>query len=145
MVKSKLIVLKNARNSAGTKLHIWLEHLFLSFLHGVFIMLYIKSYKFVSLLIPSSPNVISKTRPQSQGLFWDIMIFLDSSHDSRENEVRFCKLELGFSTYGWICLLDPSGPNVASRPQTSEPRNVLRFHDFVGFISWFLRKGGPVC
>ena len=32
-------------------------------LHSVFIMLYIKSYSFVSLLIPSSPNVVS--RPQT--------------------------------------------------------------------------------
>ena len=27
------------------------------------------------------------------------------------------KLELGFWTYGWICLLGPSDPNVVSRPQ----------------------------
>ena len=69
MLKSKLIVLKNARNLAGTKLYICLEHLFLSHLHGVFTMLYIKSYNFVYLLIPSSPNVVSTARPQSQGLF----------------------------------------------------------------------------
>ena len=60
MAKSKLIVLKNARYYAGTKLDIWLEHLFLLFLHGVFTMLYVKFYSFESLLIPSSPNVVSK-------------------------------------------------------------------------------------
>ena len=63
MAKSKVVVLRNARNSAGTKLDIWLEYLFLSFLHGVFIMLYIKPYSFISLLIPSSPNIVS--RPQN--------------------------------------------------------------------------------
>ena len=42
--KMEINALKNARNWAGTRLHIWLEHLLLSFLHGVFIMLYIRSY-----------------------------------------------------------------------------------------------------
>ena len=55
------------------------------------------------------------------------------------------KLQLWFWTYGLIHLLDPSGPNVASGSQTSRSRNFLRFHDFIGFISWFLRKWGPVC
>ena len=60
MAKSKVVVLRNARNSASTKLDIWLEYLFLSFLHVAFMMLYIKSCSFISLLIPSSPNIVSK-------------------------------------------------------------------------------------
>ena len=52
------------------------------------------------------------------------------------------KLQLGFWTYGLICLLDPSSPNVVSRSQTPRSRIFLRFHDFTGFISWFLRKWG---
>ena len=55
------------------------------------------------------------------------------------------KLQLGFWTYGLIRLLGPSGPNVVSGSQTPRLRNFLRFHDFIGFISWFLRKWWPVC
>ena len=44
------------------------------------------------------------------------------------------KLELGFWTYGWIRLLDPSGPNVVSKLQSPRSRHFLRFHDLIGFI-----------
>ena len=54
-------------------------------------------------------------------------------------------LELGFWTYGWICLLGPSGPNLVSRSHAPRSRHFLRFYDFIGFISWFLWKWGPVC
>ena len=53
--------------------------------------------------------------------------------------------ELGFWAYGWIRLLGPSGPNLVSRPQAPWSRHFLRFYHFNGFISWFLRKWGPVC
>ena len=73
------------------------------------------------------------------------MILLDSYHVSWENESCLWKLEPGFWPCGWICLLGPSGPNVVSRPQAPRSRHFLRFHDFIGFTSWFLRKWGPVC
>ena len=57
----------------------------------------------------------------------------------------FWKLKLGFWTYGLIRLLGPSGRIVVTGSQTSRSRNFLRFHDFIGFISWFLRKWDPVC
>ena len=38
-----------------------------------------------------------------------------------------------------------SGPNGVSRPRVPRSRHFLRFSDFVGFISWFLRKWSPVC
>ena len=62
-------------------------------------------------------------------------------------KMRSClwKLRPGFWTYCWIRLLGPSDPNVSSRPQTSRSRNFLRFCNFIGFISRFLRKWGPVC
>ena len=61
-------------------------------------------------------------------------------------KMRSClwKLQLGFWTYGSICFLGPSGPNVVSGPQTSRSKFFLRFHDFIGSIFWFLRKWGPV-
>ena len=55
------------------------------------------------------------------------------------------KLQLRFWTYDLIRLLGPSGPNVVSRSQTPRSKIFLRFHNFIGFISWFLRKWGPVC
>ena len=55
------------------------------------------------------------------------------------------KLEPGFWTYGWIDLLGPSDSNILSRPQAQRSMNFLRFHNFIGFISWFLRKWGLVC
>ena len=38
------------------------------------------------------------------------------------------KLMVGFRSYGLIRLLDPSGPNVVSRPQTPKGQHFLRFH-----------------
>ena len=55
------------------------------------------------------------------------------------------KLQLGFWSYGLIRLLSPSGTNVVSWPQTPRLNFFLRFHDFIGFISWFLIKWDPVC
>ena len=51
------------------------------------------SYNLVSLLIPSSPNVVSGPKPQSQGLL-EIQYhnLLNSSHDSGENDVLFLKI-----------------------------------------------------
>ena len=74
------------------------------------------------------------------------MILLDLSHHSLK-KMRSClwKLEPGFWTYGWIHLLGPSGPNVLSRSQAPSSRNFLKFHDFIGFISSFLRKWGLAC
>ena len=62
-------------------------------------------------------------------------------------KMRSClwKIELVFWAYGLICLLGPSDPNVVSEPQTPRSRNFLRLHNFIGFMSWFLRKWGLVC
>ena len=48
-------------------------------------------------------------------------------------------------SYSFVSLLITSSPNVVSRPQAPRLRNVLRFHNFIGFASWFLRKWGTVC
>ena len=59
------------------------------------------------------------------------MIFLDSSYDSRENDVLFVKIAaMVLDIYGLIPLLGPSGLDVVSGST-----NFLRFHDFTGFIS----------
>ena len=83
--------------------------------------------------------------PKVKNVFWDFMILVDSSHDFWENDTLFEKIALWFWTYGLIRLLGTSGPDVVSGSQTPSSRNFLRFHDFIGFISWFLRKWWPVC
>ena len=50
------------------------------------------------------------------------------------------KLHVWFWTYGLIGLLGTNGPYVVSGSQTPRSINFLRFHDLIGFISWFLRK-----
>ena len=122
----KMIVFNNARNWTGTKLGNWLEHLFLSFLYGIFIVLYIKPYSFLSLLIPSSATVVSRPRPKTQGhSFFRYHNFVGSTLwiRARVLDIR------------WIGLLGLSGPNKLSMPQTTRSRNVFRFHGFIGFIS----------
>ena len=61
-----------------------------------------------------------------------------------EMVVCLWKLLPWFWTYGLIRLLGPGSPDVVSRSQTPRSRNILRFHNFIGFISWFLRKWCPV-
>ena len=46
---------------------------------------------------------------------------------------------------GPVCENFSQGFGLFSRPQTSRSINFLRFHNFIGFISWFLRKLGLVC
>ena len=85
-------------------------------------------------------------RPKGQEIFWDSMILLDLSHDSSENDGLFVKIEaMVLDIYGLIPLLGPSGPDVVSGSQTPRSKNILRFHNLIGFISWFLRKWWPVC
>ena len=56
---------------------------------------------------------------------------MDSSYDSRENDVLFVKIAaMVLDIYGLIPLLGPSGLDVVSGST-----NFLRFHDFTGFIS----------
>ena len=102
------------------------------------------TYGCIRLLGPSGSNVVSRPQAQGQKFFWDFMILLGSFHISWGNESCLWKLEPGFWPCGWICLLGPSGPNVVSRPQAPRSRHFLRFHDFIGFTSWLLRKWGPV-
>ena len=108
--------------------------------------MYIKSYSFESLLIPNGPNVVSKSPGRKVKIFFQISLFY-WIHLMILEKMTSClwKLEPGFWIYGWIRLLGASGPNVVSRTQVPRSRHFLRFHDFIGFISWFLRKWGLVC
>ena len=145
MANSEFIVLKNAINCTSIKLDFRLENLFLSFQHGMFIMLYIvlqlrKSFNpnwHKCSFLASGPKV--KTFLKTLWFYWiHLIIFV---------KLMSCLqiLELGFWTYGWICLLGPSGPNLICRPHTPRSRHFFRFYDFIGFISSFLREWGPFC
>ena len=94
----------------------------------------------------SGPNKASRPQPPRPRHFFQISWFY-WIHLMILEKMRPClwKLEPGFWTYGWICLLGPSDPNVVSRHQVAMSRHFFRFHDFIGFISWFLRKWRPVC
>ena len=108
-------------------------------------MLCIEFYGFASLLIPSGSNVVSRPRPKSQGHFWDIITLLDSSHDSWENEVLFLKIG-AMALDLWLDM--SSGPKCSKcgfLGPDPKSRYFLRFHDFIGFIWWFLKKWGPLC
>ena len=99
------------------------------------------TYGWIRPLGPSGPNLVSRPQtPTSKNVFeiswfyWIYLMFL--------KKIRSCfwKLELWLWTYSLIRFLHPIGPNVVSRPQIPRWRNLLRFHDFIGFISWFLRS-----
>ena len=47
----------------------------------------------------------------------------------------------------WLdrCLLGPSGQNLVSRPQTPSSKYFLQLCNFIGFISWLLKRWGAVC
>ena len=102
------------------------------------------TYGWIPLLGSSGLNVVSRPQvPRSR----HFLKFHDFIRFKILKKMRSClsKLEPGFWTYGWICLLGPSGPNVVFRSQAPRSRHFLRFHNFIGFILWFLRKRGPVC
>ena len=63
------------------------------------------------------------------------MIYLDSSHNSGENEVLFVKIGARVLDLWLDMSSGPKWPNVVSMPQTLGSRHSLRFHDLVGFIS----------
>ena len=84
-------------------------------------------------------------RSQSQIISWDIVILLESSYDSGENELLFMKTGAKVQDL-WLDMFSGcKWPNVISRCQTLKSRTYLRYHNFVGLILWFWREWGPVC
>ena len=56
-----------------------------------------------NLLGPGGSNLVSRTRPQTEGIIWDIMILLNSSYDSGKNEVLFVKTGVVISEL-WVSI-----------------------------------------
>ena len=104
------------------------------------------TYGWIHLLGPSGSNIVSRPQvPRSVKTFFQISWFY-WIHLMILEKMSSClwNMEPGFWTYDWIRLLGPNGWNVVSRPQVPRSRHFFKFHDFTGFISWFLRKWGPV-
>ena len=102
------------------------------------------TYGLIRLLGRNDLNVVSRPHIRRWSYFWDFITLLDWSHGfGHESWPCLSKLELGFWNYGLVRLLGPSGPSVASRPQTSRSWSFLRFHNFVSFMLWFWWKRGP--
>ena len=83
-------------------------------------------------------------RPQSQGIFWGLIILSESFYDSGDY-VRFVKIGASILDLWLDSFLGPSDPNVVFRLHTPNLSNFLRYHDFIEFTLWFWRKWGPVC
>ena len=75
----------------------------------------------------------------------NVKIYFDISWFYWIQLMIFVKMKLWFWTYGLIRLLGPSGPDVISGSQTPRSKFFLRFHELIGFISWFLSKWWPIC
>ena len=147
--KTKTNCIEECKNLTKYQTRYFVKTLFLSFIHGVFIMLYIQSYSFISLLIPSGSNVVSRPQvPRSRHFSRFYIIFLlNSSHDSWENEALLVKIGARVIQNLWLDMSSAwvqSDPNLVSRPQAPSSRHFLRLCDFIGFISLFLKKWGPV-
>ena len=57
-----------------------------------------------NLLGPAGSNLVSRTRPQTEGIIWDIMILLNSSsYDSGKNEILFVKTGVVISKL-WVSI-----------------------------------------
>ena len=103
------------------------------------------SYGLIRLLSPSVANVVSRPQTPRSIFFWDFMILLDSYHDSWENEVMFVKIAARVLDLWLDMFPGPKWPKFSFWVLTPRSRTFLRFHDFIGMISWFLRKWGPFC
>ena len=104
------------------------------------------TYDWICLLVPSGQDLVSRPWAPRSRHFFEILWFY-WIHIIILEKVRSCLwiLEPGFWTCGWICLLGPSGPNLVSRPHAPRSRHFLKFYNFIGFMSSFLKKWGPVC
>ena len=108
------------------------------------------TYGWIPLLGSSGLNVVSRPQvPRSR----HFLKFHDFIRFKILKKMRSClsKLEPGFWTYGWICLLGPSGPNVVFRSQAPRSRHFLRFHILLdlSYDSWenvilFVKTGARV-
>ena len=99
------------------------------------------------------PTKFLYPRPQSREMFSDFMVKVELGFQmNRGNKSGSWneKLDLiynrGDTLYESICFVALSRSNVVSRPQSLKSITWnLKFQDFIGFMSWFLRKWGRFC
>ena len=93
---------------------------------------------------PNSPNAVSMLQTLKSRFHWDIIILLDSSYDSKENEVLFVKIGARVLELWLDMWFEPKWPRCSFEPQSPKSRTFLKYHNAIGFIFWFWRKWGPV-
>ena len=102
------------------------------------------TYGRIPLLDIRAPNIVFMSQTPKSSTFLRFHNFIGFISWLLRNWGPVCKrVTLWFWSYGWIRLPGPSGSNVVSSPQNLISRNFVRFHNFIGFISWFLRKYDP--
>ena len=101
-------------------------------------------YNLIILSGSTNPNLVSRSHTPRSSYFLRFDNFIVFNLWLWRKQSPVWKLQLGLWSYALIRLLSPSGTYVVSRPQTLRSRNFLRFHDFIRFISWFLRKWSSV-
>ena len=99
------------------------------------------------LLRPSGPNEVCRPWTPKSSIFYIFHDFTGFFLWFLRKEGPVCE----DSSQGSNLWLDtsfgsrwPKQPNVVSRPQAPRSRIFSRFHDFLGFISWLLRKWGSL-
>ena len=103
-----------------------------------------QTYGLIHLLCPTCPELVFRPQTPSSWNFLKFHNFIGFILWFWRKWSPVCENWSHSSGLMAECLLDPSSPNVVSRPQATRSRIFLIFHDFTGFISWFLRKRGPL-
>ena len=102
------------------------------------------TYGWIRLLDPSGQNLVSRPQAQVQDIFWDFMIFLDSSHDSWENKVLFVNIGARVLDLWLDMSSGPKWPKFSSLAPGPQVQDI--FWDFMILLdSSFLKKWCPVC
>ena len=97
------------------------------------------TYGLIRLLDRNSLNqMFLGPRSQSQRIFWDNIILLDSCYDSGENEILSVKVRTRVLVLWLHIFLDPSPPNVVFRLQTP---NYFFFWDIKILSELFYNHG----
>ena len=106
-----------------------------------------RTYGKICLLHPSGPNEVCRPWTPKSSIFYIFHDFTGFFLWFLRKEGPVCE----DSSQGSNLWLDtsfgsrwPKQPNVVSRPQAPRSRIFSRFHDFLGFISWLLRKWGSL-
>ena len=106
------------------------------------------TYGWIRLLDPSGLNVVSRRQVPRSKHFFEFHNFIGFTLWFLRKWGPVCEnwnQGSGLMASYVFCPLGPRSPNVVSMPEVQRSRHFFRFNNPIGFVSWFLRKGGPVC